>query len=258
MDQDESGQSPPREPEPHPSEKTQDESDEASRREPVISVHHLTFLAAVVALVVSVGTYLLQRNDTIEIATLQRDEANTIAKLQREQAATIAGLQRDNAITIAKLQGEQAKILADRQHEDASKIVETLRVGIGRWEVVGQVITLDGKEVSIPKGPIQIQFWTPSAMTKQTADAKEWEKFDSDDRLVEFGDKLIGARIVRGYRRYDVIGEGRGSRKVGAWWVSSNSADFKLDDFLKFYQEFWQPGEDAVYMEVQTIASGYR
>jgi hypothetical protein len=133
-------------------------------------------------------------------------------------------------------------------------LVQTLE---GRFGVTDQHVTLNGKAVKIPKGPIQIQFWTPSARTKEAVDVKDWEKMDSDDKLDVFAGKLMQARIIKGYRRYEVTGAGFGSRRVGAWWVSSNDTDFNIGNFLRTYLDFWKPGDDKVYMEIQPIESGH-
>ena len=66
----------------------------------------------------------------------------------------------------------------------------------------------------------------------------------------------MGAKIIEGYRRYEVTGAGIGSRKKGAWWVSTNRGKFNLADFLKAYAKFWKPGEDTTYMEIVTLSSG--
>jgi hypothetical protein len=126
----------------------------------------------------------------------------------------------------------------------------------GAFRAAGEAITVNDKSISVPKGPIQIGFWTPSAKTREAVDAKKWEIFEDDKKLDAFAERLMKAKIIEGYRRYEVVGEGRGARKVGAWWVSTNSADFKLTDFLRAYTEFWQPGEDSVYMEVLPLRSG--
>jgi hypothetical protein len=114
---------------------------------------------------------------------------------------------------------------------------------------------------ALPDGPTQIGFWTPSAKTKETADASTWEIFESDKKLDDFADRLMTAKIIEGYRRYEVTGAGKeDSRRIGAWWVSTKNGEFKLRDFLRAYSEFWKNGEDATYMEILPLKSsgGYQ
>jgi hypothetical protein len=136
-------------------------------------------------------------------------------------------------------------------HEDADKLLQS----IGVFELRGHQIFFDGRQYMAPEGPIQIQFWTPSAKTKLGKEVKPWEIMDDDSRLDEFGDKLIS--IVAGYRRYEIVGAGRGDRKPGTWWISTNGPGFKLAEFLKLYVEFWHPGDDNTYMEIQPVANAY-
>jgi hypothetical protein len=121
--------------------------------------------------------------------------------------------------------------------------------------VQGEII-VNGKPVDVPQGPTQIGFWTPSARTKETVDVKKWETIESDETLDVFANRLMKAKIIEGFRRYEVIGEGIGSKKVGAWWVSTNGANFQLKNFLREYADFWKPGDDATYMEILPLRSG--
>lgn len=96
-----------------------------------------------------------------------------------------------------------------------------------------------------------VQFWTPSAKTKEADDAVDWEKFDSNDKLDDFADQLVKSSNgkVRGYRRYEVIGAGLSHSKAGYWWVVTVDNDYKVSDLLAFYHYFWKNPE-AVYIEV--------
>jgi hypothetical protein len=58
------------------------------------------------------------------------------------------------------------------------------------------------------EGRYQIQFWTPSVRTKESSDVKGWEKVDVDEKLDEFSDHLRKDSRVRGYRRYEITGQG--------------------------------------------------
>ncbi len=99
------------------------------------------------------------------------------------------------------------------------------------------------------EGRYQIQFWTPSVMTKQSADIMGWEKIDTDEKLDNFADYLLKDSRVRGYRRYDVIGQGIGNRRKGMWWVLTVDNDYEVVDFVKAYQEFWK-STGSIYVEV--------
>lgn len=137
-------------------------------------------------------------------------------------------------------------------HWDANELKPTQA---GKFEFADETVTLDGRVFKPPKGPIQVQFWTPSARTKEAQNIKDWERMDNDDKLDDFAAKLMKRKIVPGYRRYEVIGAGIGDRQIGAWWVSTG--DFKFVEFLKLYQEFWKPGTDNVYMEIAPVAGGH-
>jgi hypothetical protein len=106
-------------------------------------------------------------------------------------------------------------------------------IAAGAIKIRGEEVTINNKSISISKGPTQISFWTPSARTKEARDVKDWEIVESDAKLDQFADRLIKAKILEGYRRHEVIGAGIGSRKIGAWWVSTNSGDFRLSEFLR-------------------------
>ena len=125
----------------------------------------------------------------------------------------------------------------------------------GKFDYADQTITLDGKAFTPPKGPIQVQFWTPSARTKEAQDIKDWERMVDDDKLNNFAERLMRQKIVTGYRRYEVTGAGIAGTKIGAWWVSTG--DFKFVEFLKLYDEVWKPGTDNVYMEITPAAGGH-
>jgi len=104
----------------------------------------------------------------------------------------------------------------------------------------------------------QIQFWTPSVKTKATKGVASWEKIDSDEKLNGFANDLLKDRRVRGYRRYEVTGEGLSPRRQGYWWVMTADNDYSLSDFVKGYHAFWK-NDTAVYVEVlRSGTSEYR
>jgi hypothetical protein len=135
----------------------------------------------------------------------------------------------------------------DRLHELLSRA--------GKVDFNDEAITLDRKVYQPPKGPLRVQFWTPSVHTKEAAGTKEWERLDNDDKLNAFGDELMTRKIVAGYRRYEVTGSGLGGRKIGAWWVATG--EFKFIEFIKLYQTIWKPGEDDIYMEIAPVSAGH-
>lgn len=96
-----------------------------------------------------------------------------------------------------------------------------------------------------------IQFWTPSAKTKEADDAEAWEKFDNNDKLDAFATEFIKEAngSVRGYRRYEVIGAGLSHRKAGVWWVVTVTNNYQVTDLVRSYHRFWNNPE-AVYVEV--------
>jgi hypothetical protein len=140
-------------------------------------------------------------------------------------------------------------------HIDAEKLNTTI---VGKFEAKDQKIIFDGNQFKAPKGLIQVQFWTPSARTREAKGIKDWERIESDELLDTFADRLLKANIIKGYRRYEITGAGLGARKMGAWWVSTSDDDFKLKEFLQEYQNFWKPGDDSVYMEMSPISNAYR
>jgi hypothetical protein len=140
-------------------------------------------------------------------------------------------------------------------HIDAEKLNKTI---VGQFETKDQKIIFDGSQFKAPKGPIQVQFWTPSARTKEAKGINDWERIESDEPLDAFADRLLKANIIKGYRHYDITGAGLGVRKMGAWWVSTSDDDFKLKEFLQEYQNFWRPGDDSVYMEMLPLSNAYR
>jgi hypothetical protein len=107
------------------------------------------------------------------------------------------------------------------------------------------------------KDRYQIQFWTPSEKTKETAGIAEWLKVDSDSKLDTFAEELMNGHIFKGYSRFEVVGAGKGVRKKGAWWIASLEDDVKIPQFLNEYKRFWKPGNDSTYMEVMLIKGGY-
>jgi len=127
----------------------------------------------------------------------------------------------------------------------------------GKVDLSGETILLDGKPYQPPKGPVRVEFWTPSLHTKDTAGVADWEKLDDERRLNDFADALTDKKnpIVSGYRRYEVMGSGLGGRKAGTWWVATG--EFQFVRFLRLYHEVWHPGRDDIYMEITSASGGH-
>lgn len=99
------------------------------------------------------------------------------------------------------------------------------------------------------EGRYLIQFWTPTAKTKESKNVPAWEKVESDEKLNDFAERLLKDNRVRGYRHYEVTGQGIGFRRNGAWWVVTVDDGYSVSDFVKVYQDFWK-NEGAIYVEI--------
>lgn len=121
--------------------------------------------------------------------------------------------------------------------------------------------TVDGKGLNT--NIYQIQFWTPSEKTVLLRDDPKqmWQanvlKGDVGKQNNLFGDKLTSNNNVTGYRRFEVYGKGRGDPKYGYWWILTVSKDYKVRDFVKEYQDYWQT-TDSVYVEVMNYEGDYK
>jgi hypothetical protein len=135
---------------------------------------------------------------------------------------------------------------------------QNVRFSAGTFEVIlGHALFPSAKFVPEELGEnYQVQFWTPSAKTKEAADVRDWEKIDSDDKLDAFADELMKGAIS-GYRRYEVIGAGLGGRKAGMWWIATLAKNSSVRQILEVYNKFWAPGDDRTYMEVARSKEGY-
>jgi hypothetical protein len=157
------------------------------------------------------------------------------------------------AVAVAIASAIYSHIDFGRTHED---LIQLRLVFSGKPDANSDyVITLDNKAFAPPKGPVRVEFWTPSVQTQESPKAKPWEKLADDAKLVEFGDLLTKEHIIEGYRRYDVIGAGKGDRQKGTWWIASGK--FKFVEFLRAYHEVRHPGADEVYMEVLDAKGGH-
>ena len=103
----------------------------------------------------------------------------------------------------------------------------------------------------------QFEFWTPSVKTKdflhmdggQVAGQEKWEVLPNEDAVLQFGSILHSNKNVLGYRRVEVLGQGRTNFKPGWWWTVNVLSDYSAGDMGHVYQDFWKSSQ-AVFIEV--------
>src|SRR5882724_367153 len=103
----------------------------------------------------------------------------------------------------------------------------------------------------------QMEFWTPSAKTKdyvakeggQVVTKEKWEVIPGDDAVSQFGMMLHTNANVLGYRRVEVWGQGRTNFKPGWWWTMNVSTNYSVGDLAHAYQTFWKSPQ-TVFVEV--------
>lgn len=115
-----------------------------------------------------------------------------------------------------------------------------------------------------------LSFWTPSEETKKAFELNnipedyKWQcnlntktndsTFDSAN--INFAKEIFMEFNTSGYRRYEVSGEGRGSKfKKGWWWNVSIEGEYDESIYKRFtevYIEFWDQDADwkTVYVEI--------
>jgi hypothetical protein len=117
---------------------------------------------------------------------------------------------------------------------------------------------LNSKNEPTPEKKVaRYEFWTPSSKTKETVKdnpkAKAWLKKDwnYDEKITEFGERLREQPGVEGYRRHEILGEGRTSHPgllPGWWWTVRVTDEFSLKKLSEFYRGFWE-NPDTIYVE---------
>ena len=118
------------------------------------------------------------------------------------------------------------------------------------------IIEPDGKQ-TILGDTRQMEFWTPSTKTKdflhnengEVITTEKWEVISNDDVLIQFGDVLRTNISVLGYRRVEVLGQGRTGYKPGWWWTVNVLTNYPAEDLGKTYESFWQ-SHHPVFFEV--------
>jgi hypothetical protein len=119
------------------------------------------------------------------------------------------------------------------------------------------VVTPDGTETVIQGGTRRLEFWTPSARTKDhlprdggaLRDRDQWEAIASDVPVTQFGMLLRTNSNVLGYRRTEVWGHGRTTLKPGWWWTMTVVTNYTVQNFIHAYRGFWK-SSNAVFVEV--------
>jgi hypothetical protein len=103
----------------------------------------------------------------------------------------------------------------------------------------------------------QLEFWTPSAKTKdylhmengQVAPTETWEVISNDDAVEQFGNMLHSNPSVLGYRRIEVWGQGRTTFKPGWWWTLNVFTNYSAQDLAHSYEQFWK-SHQTLFVEV--------
>lgn len=121
------------------------------------------------------------------------------------------------------------------------------------WPVV---VSTNGTE-SVLGDSRQFEFWTPSVKTKdylhmeagKVVDLEKWEVLQNDDAVLQFGTMLHSNKNVLGYRRVEVLGQGRTSFKPGWWWTVNVLNDYSAGEMGRIYQNYWKSSQ-AVFIEV--------
>jgi hypothetical protein len=93
----------------------------------------------------------------------------------------------------------------------------------------------------------QLEFWTPSAKTKDylkpngrtVGDPEKWQILPNDDPVIQFGSVLHSNTSVFGYRRVEEWGQGRTSFKPGWWWTMNVSTNYSVVELARTYHQYW-------------------
>jgi hypothetical protein len=118
------------------------------------------------------------------------------------------------------------------------------------------IIEANGNETILPESR-QLEFWTPSAKTVEylhmengeVINTEKWEIISNDDTVLEFGDLLRTNLSILGYRRVEVLGQGRTGFKPGWWWTVNVLTNYSAGDLGRAYQDFWKPHQ-PVFVEI--------
>jgi hypothetical protein len=103
----------------------------------------------------------------------------------------------------------------------------------------------------------QLEFWTPSAKTKdylhqqggEITSNEKWQALSNEEAVLQFGLLLHSNNSVLGYRRVEVWGQGRTNFKPGWWWTVNVFSNYSVGDLGRTYQKFWN-APYPVFIEV--------
>lgn len=103
----------------------------------------------------------------------------------------------------------------------------------------------------------QLEFWTPSAKTKdylhtengQVIPTESWEVISNENPVQQFGSILHSNQSILGYRRVEVWGQGRTNFKPGWWWTVNVLTNYTAGDLAMSYEQFWK-SHQALFVEV--------
>jgi hypothetical protein len=122
------------------------------------------------------------------------------------------------------------------------------------WEPV--LVATNGDVTVLPESR-QLEFWTPSAETKdylhkengKVIPMETWEVLSNDDPNVQFGTLLKSNPSVLGYRRIPVWGQGQTPYKPGWWWTLNVFTSYTPSDLGHTYDDFWK-SHQFLFVEV--------
>jgi len=114
-----------------------------------------------------------------------------------------------------------------------------------------------GHELILQPPSRRMEFWTPSAKTKEhlPKDGGEfrpqdkWEILSTDETVNRFGFTLRSNANVLGYRRAEVWGHGKTQLKPGWWWTMTVTTNYSVQNLMHAYRDFWK-SSNAVFVEV--------
>lgn len=123
------------------------------------------------------------------------------------------------------------------------------------WSPV--VVETNGNQTTILGETRQLEFWTPSADTKdylrkeggKVIDSEKWEMLTNNDAVFQFGIMLRSNVSVLGYRRVEVWGHGRTGLKPGWWWTVDVLANYSVGNLASAYEAFWK-SHQLMFVEV--------
>ena len=103
----------------------------------------------------------------------------------------------------------------------------------------------------------QLEFWTPSADTKdylhkengEVVPTEIWEVLSNDVSNAQFGALLKSDPNVLGYRRVHVWGQGQTIYKPGWWWTMNVFTNYTASDLAHTYEGFWK-SHQTLFVEV--------